>query len=264
MFILLLLVPTRSYGQKDSLRYRPDAIRFVDGALYTFSSPARWNGRELMMLGGILAGTTALTFIDQPVRNFWQGHDNRFMDGVERVGYHYGKPYSAFGVTAGFYLTGIIFKNEWAKETGLILGTTLIASGFMMGILKDVVGRARPGPGIGNMEFQPFNSSSAYHAFPSGHSTMAFGISVVLAKRVDSVPLKILFYSLAGTTAVGRMYSDSHWSSDVAFGSMLAWFCADTAISRMKVNRFRTVPTRDKFVWRVYPYPGGLTLTASM
>jgi membrane-associated phospholipid phosphatase len=265
LILLAITLPCVVFGQGDSLRVRSDAFRLADGVVYTFSSPARWTGKDVLVLGGLIAGTTALTYMDHPVRDFWQRHDNRFMDGVERVGYHYGKPYTAFGFTTGVYLAGVIFKNQWAKETGLVLGTTLFTSGFLMGVLKDVAGRARPAEGIDHMEFKPFNQAPAYHAFPSGHSAVAFGISLVMAKRIDNLPVKILFYSLAGTTAVSRMYSDSHWVSDIAFGGMLAWFCADTALMRMQANRFRTsFRAKNKLVWKVFPYPGGLTARASV
>ena len=261
---IVFIFPSFLYGQVDSLRYRPDFLRFADGVFYTYSAPARWEAKDWLVLGGMVLGTSALTFADQPVRDFWQRHDNRFLDGIERVGYRYGKPYTAIGITAGFYLSGMIFKSEWAKETGLILGTSIFSSSLLMGILKNVAGRARPGPEMGNMEFRPFHESPAFHAFPSGHSSIAFGISLVLAKRVESVPLKVLFYSLAGSTAVSRMYSDQHWVSDIGFGGMLAWFFADTALSRLNTNRFRTVRIKDRMVWKVYPFPGGLTLRASL
>ncbi|MGC1242008.1 MAG: phosphatase PAP2 family protein [Chryseosolibacter sp.] len=260
----LLVLPIVVSGQQQDLEFRPDVLRFGDAVLHTYTAPARWKQKDWLVLGGLVAGTTALTFLDQPVRDFWQKQDGQFMDGLERVGYHYGKPYAAMAFTGGFYLGGMIFKNEWAKETGLILGTTLLTSGSLMGLLKNAAGRGRPAPGMNNLEFRPFDDSPAWHSFPSGHSSIAFGISLVMAKRVENVPLKILFYSLAGTTAVGRMYSDSHWISDVGFGGMLAWFCADTAIKRLQVNRFRTVRRKDVLVWSVYPYPGGVALRASV
>lgn len=262
--LIFLLSPGVLHAQLDSLRKRADVFRFADGVVYTFASPVRWDGKDWLMLGGLLAGTTVLTFIDQPVREFWLDQDNTFLDGVERVGYHYGKPYTAFGLTAGFYLTGLIFQNEWVKETGLMLGTSIFSSSMIMGLLKNAAGRARPETELGHLEFQPFTQSPAYHSFPSGHSSVAFGISILLAKRVESVPLKIVFYSLAATTAVSRMYADVHWASDIAFGGMLAWFCADTAISRIQKNRYRRPGMQSIFVWKVYPYPGGLSLRASI
>jgi membrane-associated phospholipid phosphatase len=264
-FALFTLFPNLLFSQTDSLVRRPDVFRFADGVGYTLSSPLRWDGRDWLVLGGLVAGTSALSFADQPVRNFWQRHDNAFLHGVERIGYHYGKPYSAVTLTAGFYLTGMLLKSEWAKETAMMLGTSIFSSSLVMGGLKNAAGRARPGPISDNLEFKPFNESPAYHAFPSGHSSVAFGISLMLARRVDSVPLKVFFYSLAGTTAVSRMYSDSHWVSDIAFGGMIAWFCADAAVARLQANRYKkTRGSRDVLVWKVYPYPGGITLRASL
>ena len=261
---LLIVIPCIANAQADSVAYRPDVLRVADGVAYTLTSPVRWNGRDWLMLGGMLATTSALTFVDQPVRDFWQQRDNRFLDGVETIGYHYGKPYSAVTLTAGFYLSGLIFKSAWARETGLMLGTSIFSSSLIMGVLKSGAGRARPGVTTEHLDFKPFDDSPAYHAFPSGHSSVAFGISLLLARRVEPVPLKIFFYSLAGTTAVSRMYTDAHWLSDIAFGGMLAWFCADTAVSRFQRNKFRTVRVKDRLVWKVYPYPGGVSFIATV
>jgi membrane-associated phospholipid phosphatase len=85
----------------------------------------------------------------------------------------------------------------------------------------------------------------------------------VVARRTESVPVKIFFYTLATSTAVGRMYSGSHWLSDVTFGGMLAWFCADTAIQRMQINRFRKKRMSGGVSLKAFPYPGGVTLRAS-
>ena len=256
---VLIFIQSFVFAQGDSLVYRPDVLRFADGVAFTLSAPARWDGGDWLVLGSMIAGTTALSFADQPLRDFWQKRDNDFLDGVERVGYHYGKPYSAIGLSAGFYLSGMIFKSAWAKETGLMLGSSIFSSSLVMGVLKTAAGRARPGAQATNLEFKPFHDSPHYHAFPSGHSSVAFGISLLLARRVEPVPLKIFFYSLAGTTAVSRMYTDAHWFSDIAFGGMIAWFCADTAIERFQKNRFRSVRARNQLVWKVYPYPGGVS-----
>jgi membrane-associated phospholipid phosphatase len=262
LFFLLLVIPTSLQAQHvDSIRHS-DAFRFVDGMVYTYTSPARWKGKDWLKLGGVLAGTAALTLADKPVRNFWISQESSTLDAINRVGYHYGKPYSAFIFTGGFYLGGLLFKSEWAKETGLMLGTSLLSAGLMEMTLKPVIGRARPTEGVGNYELTFFNKEAGYHSFPSGHASMAFTISMVMAKRVESIPVKVFFYSLAGTTVLCRLYSDAHWISDVAFGGTIAWFCSEVAIKRIQENRFRPVNTR-KFQWKVYPYPSGLTVRAT-
>ena len=143
ILLVLLQIQTLASAQFDSLRMRRDVFRFADGVIHTLSSPVRWNGKDLATLGALAAGTTALTFVDQPVRHFFQSRDNRFLDGVERIGYHYGKPYMAVGLSAGFYLSGMIFRSEWAKETGMMLGASIFSSSLVMGALKNGAGRAR-------------------------------------------------------------------------------------------------------------------------
>jgi membrane-associated phospholipid phosphatase len=261
--LVFILSPCVLFGQGDTLRKRPDVFRFADGVLYTATAPGRWEGSDWMMFGGVVAATAALLVVDEPIHRFWVKQDSRFLDRVERIGYHYGKPYSAVTFTAGFYIAGLIFKNAHARETGLLLGTSLLTSGFMQTIMKDAVGRARPGTGIGNVSFKPFSKDPAYHSFPSGHFAVAFAISAVIARRTESVPIKLFFYTMAASTAVSRLYSDSHWFSDIAFGGMMAWFCADIAIQRMQVNRFRRTRSTEDVSLRVFPFPGGLTLRAS-
>jgi membrane-associated phospholipid phosphatase len=111
-----------------------------------------------------------------------------------------------------------------------------------------------------NYEMEPFSKKAAYHSMPSGHTTVAFTMSLILARQVDNIPIKIFFYSVAGVTAMSRMYMDAHWLSDVAFGGTIAWFCADAAVKRLQANRFRPVTTPNKFSVKLYPYPGGLSL----
>src|SRR5688572_1030356 len=129
LWVAFFLLPVLVNAQVDSVKLkRADILRGVDGVIYTFSSPARWKGKDWVKLAGITATCAAITLLDEPVRNFWAKQDSKFMDGFERVGYHYGKPYSAVVITGGLYLTGIIFKNEWAQETGLMLATGLTTS----------------------------------------------------------------------------------------------------------------------------------------
>ncbi len=258
LFIVPLSVPAQ---QLDSIR-QPDARRVVDGVYFTFSSPARWDGKDWLRLGGVIAGTAALTLADDKVRSFWQKQDSRFLDGVNTVGYHYGKPYTAMGLTAGFYLAGLITHDDWLRETGLVLATSLFSAGMIERTLKPVVGRARPHTGEGNYAVDFFSGEAGFHSFPSGHASMAFTISMVMARRVNSVPVKIIFYGLAASTAVCRLYSDAHWISDVAFGGTIAWFCSDIALKRLTENRYRRV-NENRFQWKVYPYPSGLTVRAT-
>jgi membrane-associated phospholipid phosphatase len=260
VFVLLML-PSLVAAQYDSVKRRIDPLRFADGVIHTYTSPVRWKGKDWLKFGALAGGTALLTLADHPVRNFWQKQNGNFLDGVNEVGYHYGKPYSAFIFSGGFYTAGLLFKNEWAKETGLALTTALFASGLLEMGLKPLVGRARPGNDRGNYDRDFLNESVAYHSFPSGHATVAFTISFVMAKQIDNIPMKIFFYTLATSTAICRLYSDAHWVSDIGFGSIIAWHCSEAVIKRLQSNRHRNPHKKTK--WNLTPYPGGITLRAT-
>ena len=263
--IVFFVVTFAAHGQSDTVYVRQShMVRGLDAIGYTFSAPTRWKAKDWTTLGGVVALTAAVTLADEPVRDFWQGKQNGFLDHFEKVGNKYGKPYSAIGITGGFYLAGVIFQDEWAKETGLMLASAHASSTVIQTFLKNAIGRARPNLGIGNYEALPFASGSPNHSFPSGHTTVAFTTSLVLARQVKPVPLKIVFYSLATLTAASRMYLDVHWISDVTFGGAIAWFCADAAMKRIEANSFRPILRERAIKLKLYPYPGGLSLRAQL
>jgi membrane-associated phospholipid phosphatase len=257
---VLLLIPSVVSAQYDSVK-RLDIIRFADGVIHTYTSPLRWKRNDWAKFGAVVAGTAALTLADQPVRELWSGAKGKALDEISNIGYHYGKPYVGFSIASGLYASGLFIKNPWARETALMLSTTLVTSGLIEMALKPLVGRARPQQEQGNYELSFMNKEHGFHSFPSGHASMAFTISFVLAKRVESIPLKMVFYSLAGATTVCRLYSDAHWISDIAFGGALAWYCSEAVIKRIEENRFRKRHKKTK--WDVSPYPGGITLRAT-
>lgn len=263
--LVFLLFPVLAEAQSnENLVKRNDAVRLADGFVYTIASPGRWQGNDWLTFGGVVAGTALVTLLDEPVRDFWQNPDSKFLDGMERVGYHYGKPYSAFISTGGFYLAGLILDDEWAKDTGLMLGAAFLSSGAIQTFMKTAAGRARPKAEKGNYTFDPFSGDALYHAFPSGHQAVALSTSLILASRVKSPALKIIFYSGAAVTAFSRMYSDNHWFSDIAFGSALAYFCANTVIARIEAKKFKKPGNKSGFSWQVAPFPGGLSIKASI
>lgn len=241
------------------LKRAPDAVRFVDGVAYTLSSPIRWKGHDWLTVGAVLGGTALLTTVDKPNRNFWQKRDGKVWDRMERAGFHNGKPYAAFIMTGGFYLTGLVIKNEWARETGLMLGAAYLTSGALQTLMKTAVGRARPGTNLGPWTFDPFSSEGAYHSFPSGHAQIATVSALVLGHRVKSPLLKALFYSTAGVTMASRMYSDSHWLSDVAFGGAISWFCTKAVVRRMEQNKEQhPFKKQCQITWTLTPAPRGI------
>lgn len=248
---------------QDSLQRSTDLYRFGDGIAHTLAGPGRWKGKDWLKVGGVLALTAAATLVDEPLRDFWRGESSVFMDGVERVGFYYGKPYSAAAITGGVYLSGVLFHRDHLRETGLIMGTVLATGGLLQTVLKTGIGRARPRTNNGHLYFDPLNPSGEYHSFPSGHAWMATAIGFVVISRTKSIPLKILFSTLAGGTLVARMYADAHWVSDLVFSTALAYVCTRTVGARIGKNQFRQHKRASAHSLRasVMPGPRGMRIT---
>jgi len=254
--MVFLFTAQSSFSQTDTdSTKRSDIVRFADGVWYNVSSPVRWKKQGWATAGLVILGDAAVSLADRPVNRFWAGvQKTPTLDAINDFGNWYGLAPASALITGGFYLSGLAFKNQWARETGLILGTALVTSSMFHTALKPLVGRARPVAGDGHYAFHPLSGDDHYHSFPSGHTIMAFTISFVLARRVKSVPLKIFFYSLSTATAFCRLYSNAHWISDVAMGAATAWFSTDGAIRRLSRNKYR------KTSLAVIPGIGNITL----
>lgn len=244
--------------QSDTLQKRHALVRVADAMLYTYAAPLRWNSKQWAQFGGIAAGTVALTTLDEPVQDLMQHSQGHFGDQLEPFGYHYGKPHAGMIATGGFYLYGLAFKNEWAKETGIALGASYATTGLLQAAMKQLFGRARPATGEGPYHFRPFSNDPSFSSFPSGHVQMAMVTSTVLAHRVDQTWLKGLFYAGAGVTIWSRMYQDAHWLSDVTFGSIISYFCATKVMQRLEANRYENAATspvlpQKKISWQFQP-----------
>ena len=254
---LAALVP---YGSTAQLaKKRSDLYKFGDGVIYSYSRPLHWKGNDLAKFAGLVGVTAAASLLDRPVKRLFENRNDNILNAIERTGYHFGKPYSAFIFTGGFYLFGLVTDNRWSKDTGILLGVTLLTSGVLQTLAKDAFGRARPDTGFDPYYFKPFSQDAGFHSFPSGHFAVAFGIAHIVANRTDSVPLKIVAYTLAGTTFVSRLYHDAHWFSDMIFGRALAYFFGNTAIKRFAI--WEGSREEKKVSWNLLPHPHGISIT---
>lgn len=244
-------------AQYDSAR-KSDLSVLTNGVIHNVISPLRWNKKDWTITGQVIALTAATSIVDLPVNQFWSKKDHPILDGINDFGNAYGKPYSASIFSAGFYLTGLVIKDHWTRETGVMLATALITSALVESTLKPLVGRARPDNRSGNYDFNAFNTDPLFHSFPSGHAAMAFTISFVLARRINNTPIKIAFYSFAAATALCRLYSNAHWFSDVAFSGIASWFIASESVHYLYG---KTIKKKNKSTQlSLYPTLGGMTV----
>lgn len=127
------------------------------------------------------------------------------------------KVYAAVMVRAGFLFASI----------GL--------TGLSVSLVKNMIGRARPGVGgsINPFLFEPFHWAPAYASFPSGHGTTVFAVLAAFGTLFPRARTALLIYAVI--IATSRVVLRAHYVSDVmvsaAFGIVgvilvRRWFAA--------------------------------------
>ncbi len=242
IFSIFLIFFSFSYGQ--SLNYnsgllfnqndktiwesvKSDVNIGLEDGYHIFTSPAHFSKNTWLIAGGIIGGTALSFLADKDIRNWSQRNHTNTLDNVTKAGEDYGKVVYAASISLAIYAGGRIFKNEDLAVTGRMLGETLIFAGIITSVLKSAFGRARPYKNEGNTHFIGLQFKTDNTSFPSGHTTVAFSMSTILASRIDNPFASIGLYSLAGLTMFQRIYGDRHWFSDTLLGAAIG-----TAVGR--------------------------------
>ncbi len=199
--------------------------QFWNESLTFVQQPFHWESNDWLKLGIGSAAVLAVTQIDQPIKDAVL-KDRSYVNSFPiKAGKFYGEIYPAAIVAGGFGLYGYFANNQPAKRIAFETVQTVLYAGAITTILKIVIGRARPFTDKGSYAFQPFTFfNDDYHSFPSGHATLAFSLSTVLANNTDSKLLKILVYLPALFTLGSRVYQNMHWTSDVIAGAAIGYF----------------------------------------
>lgn len=162
-------------------------------------------------------------FLDEAVRNFVQDRKTPFLDGLFSIDQIYGTRRVMFGGPALLYLGGWVGGNAEIRQTGLQTFQAVFFAGAITSIIKECSGRSRPYNQKGPATFKPFAFDERYRSFFSGHASITFAASTVLAHKVDHPAWKIFWYGAAILTAGARTYNDRHWFSDVLAGALLGY-----------------------------------------
>ncbi len=181
-----------------------------------------------------LAGTAAAIAvgysIDNNIKDFSQKNVNSLNNHIFIIDNIYGNGYTLIGIV-GVYSYGLFLNDPGVRKIGLQTIQAVGYAGLITSILKSIVGRSRPYTNSGKANYHPFNTQAAETSFPSGHATVSFAVSTVLANNTDNIFLKILCYAASGWVDCSRIYHNDHWLSDVIAGSAIGYFVGNYVTS---------------------------------
>lgn len=192
----VLLISTLTFAQNS--RFRP--VDFSDSVYHI-------TGKKLI-IPAVLAGYGFSQFMIDPVLDLNRTIKDKFVGMVS-------KPFriddfSQFvpaGAVYGLNLLGIKGKHNFLDRS-VIIGTSMIIMELSVECVKYLTHIQRP-------------DGSAFNAFPSGHTAIAFASAEFLYQEYKDVSIwyGIAGYTIAAGTGFFRMYNNRHWLTDVVAGA---------------------------------------------
>ncbi len=122
------------------------------------------------------------------------------------LGDPYGSTYGALVVWATITNAALLTDDQRFKAASVELASALLLTGGVVGTMKAAINRRRP--------------NNADYSFPSGHTSVAFTTSTVLARNFGW-KIGAPAYGLAVLTGLGRVEENKHYLSDVAAGATI-------------------------------------------
>lgn len=179
--------------------------------------------KNYLLTATILIAYTLLFLLDPFVRELFTILHNSTNDFIISIGHFYGKLYLIFFSFILFYLAGIILKKEKIRKIGLKFFESFLISGILVTVIKSFFGRWRPYTGNGSFSFVPFTLGPNDHlSLPSGDVATAFAFSVIAASLIKNKLWKVFWFFLASISAIGRIYNDQHWLTDVILAAVIS------------------------------------------
>ncbi|MEW6655098.1 MAG: phosphatase PAP2 family protein, partial [Bacteroidota bacterium] len=162
-------------------------IQFKDETISFLKQPAEWGKNDWLKVGLAGAAAFALMQADQSVRTEFMKDRSYYKSFPIETGRLYGELYSPLIFAGAFGINGWLNNDKTSRKIGYEIIQTTIYAGAITTVLKLAFGRARPFTEKGTQSFG--NQSlfdDSFRSFPSGHTTIAFSISTVLAKNSKS------------------------------------------------------------------------------
>ncbi len=210
---LLLLLSSPASGRQDV-----GLERFPRWFLTDPPSVARsMQGSDFLLAGGSVLLLIPLSLADEPLRRAVAPDGAHSPLGVLRVANELG---GAWGIGGSMLILGgtLLTDDETLQNTAFSSFQAAAYAGATALLLKWTTGRSRPGAERGAFHFRPGRSLD--DAFPSGHTAVAFALTVPWVRSYPSSPSWLLLAAAAGTGAA-RIAYDRHWLTDVVGGAIL-------------------------------------------
>ena len=231
-----------------------DFVDAFNDLLYVGNNVIHTDKDGFLMAAGIVGVTGVSMTFDTTLREIALKNQSTGADNVFKITNEFGNGFYGAAFGGAIYLGGLALGDNEVRITGRLIFESLLLSGAVTTILKSGFGRARPYMNTGETDFRFFRTDNSYLALPSGHTTVVYAISSVLAARIDKWWSYAGFFAVASLTGGARIYYDQHWFSDVVLGAAVATVSGFAVVNAEK-NKKNGLSNL-----KLIPQPNGLAL----
>jgi len=245
--IILILLLLFNKGIAGDISYiRDDYQHSIHTGIGIITAPIHFDRQDWRNTGLTLAGTILFFNIDKPIQQLALNNHNPIHNVLFKIDRIHGNKYDLY-LAGSIYTFGIITQKPAIRKAGLNAAEAYLFSGAITGIGKVLFGRKRPYASDSPLFFSPFHlTENRYHSLPSGHTTVSFAVSTVMAKSWDNIGWKVFWYGNAGLVAASRIYHNQHWFSDTFLGAIVGYSVANYIVNstpeKTSQKNYRIVP----------------------
>lgn len=236
--LLIVLISSIIYPQIEESAEK-DFRKFFEVGGDVFTAPKDFESDDWIKLSASIGLSGLAMLVDEDVKEFSQSHKTEFLNTIFKIDDYYHSELMAASIVA-LYTYALIDKNNKVRNLSLRLAEATVYGSLINMSIKFVGGRSRPFYTESAFDFNPFKMNFEQTSFPSGHSTLAFAYSSVMAKEYNNFFWKFGWYSIAVMTAYARVYNNEHWFSDIIFGSAIGLFVGEF-VNDHKTNQKSTL-----------------------
>jgi membrane-associated phospholipid phosphatase len=232
-----------------------DFGKFFEVGGDVLTAPKDFESDDWINLSASIGVSGLALLVDKEVKEFSQSNKTEFLSTIFKIDDYYHSELMAASIVA-LYGYALIDKNKEVRNLSLRLAEATVYGSLVNMSIKFIGGRSRPFYTDTPFEFNPFKTNFEQTSFPSGHSTLAFAYSTVMAKEYQNFFWKFGWYSIAVLTAYARVYNNEHWFSDIIFGSAIGFFVGEfvnnhSTNQKTELNTELIVPPPPFFSFRI-------------
>ncbi|HEY4217155.1 MAG TPA: phosphatase PAP2 family protein [Gemmatimonadaceae bacterium] len=214
----------------------------VPGQASRDSTKPLFGFRDLVVAGAFVGGTIVAFPLDERLARHLENpgaQANKFFKHAATGLEVFTSP-GAYFIGGGLWIVGRVGNYGRVADLGLHGTEAVLAGDAVTGLLKGLVGRARPfvvaDTNPHDFKFGSGFTNSNRQSFPSGHTTTAFAAAAAVTAETgtwwprSTWVIGPLMFTGASMVGLSRMYHNKHWASDVALGAAIGTFAGQKVV----------------------------------